>query len=219
MNEEAARLPTQLPPMTAPLLRALWKERRDSYAQAHLYEDVRIRVHRSLTWMERAETRAANEADTALIEWWAALSALFTRLSTVTGQPLAEREAAASFARQLCSWDRDATLQSVLARLQDQTLPIWQDPYLTRALCAAPSRSVVEALPTDPALFLGGLLERVGLSVRQLAIGAAAYGGSQNRQSVERSIRVLSMFLPVALEVITEHGYIDDWGSLCSPPR
>ena len=219
MTDAFARLPTQLPPMTAPLLRALWKERRDSYAQAHLYEDVRIRVHRSLTWMERAESRAGDEADTALIEWWAALSALFTRLSAVTGQPLAEREAAASFARQLFSWDRDGALGSVLARLQEHALLIWQDPYLTRALGAALSGSTVETLPTDPAVMLGGLLERVGLSVRQLTIGAAAYGGSQNRQSVERSTRVLAVFLPAALEVITEHGYIDDWGALCSPPR
>ena len=43
--------------LTAPLdlatLRSLWKPRRDSYADAHLYEENRIRIHRAFTWLEQ----------------------------------------------------------------------------------------------------------------------------------------------------------------------
>ncbi len=232
----AARSPTHLPQMTAALLRALWKERRDSYAEAHLYEDVRIRVHRSLTWMEKAESRGDADADTALIEWWAAASALFSRVSVVTQQPLADREASLSFSRQIIHWDRDGILAATLRTLAGEATAMWNDPYLTRAFglglkavltseqaggseTRAPSAAPLAAPPADGALRLAGILERAGLTVRQLTLGAASYGGAQNREAVARSRRALAALLPALLQVITEHGYVDDWGTLCSAPR
>ncbi len=214
--------PTALAPLRAEVLRSLWKLRRDSYAQAHLYEDARIRVHRSLTWLAVSESRSVSEQDTKLIELWASAGALFGRWSALLGAPLAEREATASFARQVIQWDRDGIMPKVLAGLRAAASMMWNDPYLTQALGMATTHTDVKRqaeMPSDDAGFLAGLLERIGLTVHQLTLGAASYGGNQNRVAVDRSVVALCELVPAFLHVITEHGYVDDWGSLCSPPR
>lgn len=222
----APTAPTALMPLRAEVLRSLWKLRRDSYAQAQLYEDARIRVHRSLTWLAVSESRSQAEHDTKLIELWASAGALFGRWSALLGAPLAEREATASFARQVMQWDRDGIMPKVLNSLRTTAPMMWNDPYLTQALdftqgmvasTAAPHCK--PEIPKDDAGFLAGILERIGLTVHQLTLGAASYGGNQNRTAVERSLIALSELVPAFLHVITEHGYVDDWGPLCSPPR
>jgi len=214
--------PTELAPLRAEVLRSLWKLRRDSYAQAHLYEDARIRVHRSLTWLAMSESRSVNEHDTKLIELWASAGALFGRWSALLGAPLAQREATASFARQVIQWDRDSIMPKLLGTLRVNAPLMWTDPYLTQALGMTSANSPANrslGIPSDDAGFLAGLLERIGLTVDQLTLGAASYGGNQNRIAVERSIVALVELVPAFLHVITEHGYVDDWGPLCSPPR
>ncbi|MDA1262532.1 MAG: hypothetical protein O3B75_06510 [Planctomycetota bacterium] len=214
--------PTELAPLRAEVLRSLWKLRRDSYAQAHLYEDARIRVHRSLTWLAMSESRSPNESDTKLIELWASAGALFGRWSAMLGAPLAQREATASFARQVIQWDRDGIMPKVLGALRVSVPMMWNDPYLTQALGMVTTNALANRkpeIPADDAGFLAGLLERIGLTVHQLTLGAASYGGNQNRIAVERSLVALSELVPAFLHVITEHGYVDDWGPLCSPPR
>lgn len=218
----SAHAPTELAPLRAEVLRSLWKLRRDSYAQAHLYEDARIRVHRSLTWLAMSESRSANEHDTKLIELWASAGALFGRWSALLGAPLAEREATASFARQVIQWDRDGIMPKLLVALRLSAPMMWNDPYLTQALGMVTVNALANRkheIPADDAGFLAGLLERIGLTVHQLTLGAASYGGNQNRIAVERSIVALVELVPAFLHVITEHGYVDDWGPLCSPPR
>lgn len=212
-------LPTALAPMGAEAIRALWKQRRDFYAQAHLYEDIRIRVHRALSWMAAAEARGPDARDTQLLEWWAAAGSLFARWSDVLHAPLPIREATESFARQAIGWDRDGLLRALLPALRDRAAPMWTDPYLAAAAGMYGGSSADRLVPTDAAAFLGGALWRTGLTAQQLALGAATYGGAQNRIAVDRSAGLLQQLLPALLQVIIDHGYIDAWGPLCSPPR
>jgi len=212
-------LPTALAPMGAEAIRALWKQRRDFYAQAHLYEDTRIRVHRALSWMAAAESRDADARDTQLLEWWAAAGALFARWSAVLHAPLPIREATDSFARQAVEWDRDGLLRALLPSLRDRAAPMWSDPYLAAAAGMYGVSAADHAVPTDATAFIAGALWRSGLTAQQLSLGAATYGGGQNRIAVDRSAWLLQQLLPALLQVIIDHGYVDDWGPLCSPPR
>ncbi|MSR70197.1 MAG: hypothetical protein EXS17_07620 [Phycisphaerales bacterium] len=209
-------------PLSADILRRQWKLRRDSYAQAHLYSDVRIRVHRALTWLAVAQGRPATEADTACIELWCAAGSLFARWSAALGAPLPQREATASFARQIIHWDRDGIMPAVLDSIRGHASAMWSDPYLTEtlglAIGAVPSPAAAIA-PSDPTQLLIGILQRTGLTVRQLTLGCATYGGGQNRNAVDRGVIALNALVPAFLHVITEHGYVDEWGALCSPPH
>lgn len=209
-------------PLSAEVLRGQWKLRRDTYAQAHLYGDVRIRVHRCLTWLAVAQTRSATEADTACLELWCAAGSLFARWSSALGAPLPQREATASFSRQIMHWDRDAIMPGVLDSIRVHATAMWSDPYLTERFRPATTDAQLSTkplLPAAPTPLLIGILERIGLTARQLALGCTTYGGGQNRDAVERGVTTLHALLPAFLHVITEHGYVDEWGALCSPPR
>lgn len=209
-------------PRSADILRRQWKLRRDSYAQAHLYGDVRIRVHRALTWLAVAQGRPVAQADTACIELWCASGSLFARWSAALGAPLPQREATASFARQIIHWDRDGIMPAVLDSIRVHAAAMWSDPYLTGARgIAAGANSTADAtpVPSDPTELLIGILERTGFTARQLTLGCATYGSEQNRNAVECGVSALHALVPAFLNVITEHGYIDEWGALCAPPR
>lgn len=216
---EGVPLPTALAPMGAEAIRALWKQRRDFYAQAHLYEDIRIRVHRALSWMAAAEQRGEAERDTQLLELWAAAGSLSARWSAVLRAPLPLREATGSFAKQALEWDRDGLLRALLPSLRQRAAPMWADPYLAATAGMSAGVGAAVDLPGDADAFLGGMLWRIGLTAQQLALGAATYGGGQNRLAVERSCWLLQQALPALLQVIIDHGYVDEWGALCSPPR
>lgn len=215
-------LPTALKPMSADVLRRLWKQRRDTYAEAHLYEEARIRVHRCLTWLAIAQERSPQQHDTQLLELWSSAGALFSRWSALLGAPLPTREATASFARQILGWDRDGTLAQALGRLRHDSTSatsFWTDPYLSRLPRDGEGNAKSAEVPAGDGEFLAGLLDRIGLTVSQLSTGSTTYGGSQNRVAVDRSVEALSQLVPAFVQVMTEHGYIDDWGALCSPPR
>ncbi len=77
-------------PLDIDRLRRLWKPRRDAYAKALLYEAVRIRIHRSLTWLAYAERcDASKDLDARLVGQWIALNSLYGQWDRRTGSPMA----------------------------------------------------------------------------------------------------------------------------------
>jgi hypothetical protein len=52
----------------------------------------------------------------------------------------------------------------------------------------------------------------------QLVHGGSTYGGQLNRSAVRRASTMLDHLLTCFLQVLMEHGYVDDWGELCYPP-
>lgn len=73
-------------PLDIDRLRRLWKPRRDAYAKARLYETVRIRIHRALTWLEHAERcGSGRDLDARLVAQWVALNSLYGRWDSRAG--------------------------------------------------------------------------------------------------------------------------------------
>ncbi len=207
---------------SADILRRQWKLRRDSYAQAHLYGDVRIRVHRALTWLAVAQDRPAAQSDTACIELWCAAGSLFARWSAALGAPLPQHQATASVARQIIHWDRDGIMPALLDSIRVHAEAMWIDPYLTAARGFTDADHPVAAAggaPHDPTQLLMGILDRVGFTASQLTLGCATYGSEQNRTAVNHGVSALHALVPAFLQVLTDHGYVDEWGALCAPPR
>jgi hypothetical protein len=216
-------------------LRRLWKPRRDAYAQAHLYGEVRVRVHRAFTWLASAENRGPAEADTRLMELWSAAGALFATWDAVAGVPVPIEESIPAFSSRLCAHDHDGMMAAACRSIGTHLCAMADDAYLGR-LANARARSS-GGTSAEPLLRADGAqmrewidepsaecavaaaMLRVGLTVEQLAWGAATYGGRQNRHAVKRCGIVMRALVPAAIQVITEHGYTDDWGPLCSPPR
>ena len=82
-------------PLNMTTLRKLWKPRRDAYSKAHLYDEVRVRIHRALTWLEFSERcHAPEDLDAKLIAQWIAFTALTSQWNKKTKAP--EPDAAAT---------------------------------------------------------------------------------------------------------------------------
>ena len=61
-------------------------------------------------------------------------------------------------------------------------------------------------------------LERIAVLRGQIVHGAATRGSKLNRESLDRSRKVLESLLPDVLQLLIEHRADDDWPPLCYPP-
>ena len=203
-------------PLDLATLRSLWKPRRDSYANARLYEDNRIRIHRAFTWLERAGRCRDTELDDRVLAQWAGLSALFARWDAAKGQPMAERTALAAFARQVLATDADGIVAATLDRERALVASVFADRYLSAHFEPLDTRDLLARGRHDKVL--SALLERCALVHAQLAHGGATYASRANRTVLKRTAMALDAVATAAIQVVINHGYSDDWGPLCWPP-
>ena len=203
-------------PLSLATLRSLWKPRRDSYANARLYEDNRIRIHRAFTWLERAESCREAELDDRLLAQWSGISALFARWDAARGQPVPERTALAAFVKQLVATDHDGIVVATLERERTLVTSMFGDRYLARHFDDVDVRELVARGRWERVLAL--LLERCALVHAQLAQGGATYGSRENRTVLKRTSMTLDAVALAAIQVVINHGYSEDWGALCWPP-
>ena len=203
-------------PLDLSTLRSLWKPRRDSYANARLYEDNRIRIHRAFTWLERAARCREQELDDRVLAQWSGLAALFARWDERRGQPVPEQAALAAFVRQLAATDHDGILAATIDRERTLVSSMFADRYLARHFEAVDPRELLARRRWDRVL--AHLLERCALVHAQLAQGGATYGSRENRTVLKRTSMMLDAIALAAVQVVINHGYADDWGGLCWPP-
>ncbi len=222
-------------PLDIDRLRRLWKPRRDAYARALLYEGVRIRVHRALTWLEFAERCDPQEdLDARLVAQWIALNSLYGRWDTRAGTPMADRDSLRVFAEQLLQHDHDGLVPAVLQTHAKLATALFEDRYLCRHFWSEPAAPRGRDRNRDAAAGAGRareqlregrheaalarLLGRIHFVRNQLVHGGSTYNGRLNRTAVRRASQMLQHLIACFLQVIMEHGYVDDWGQLCYPP-
>ncbi|MFZ4722059.1 MAG: hypothetical protein ACOYMI_02780 [Phycisphaerales bacterium] len=222
-------------PLDIARLRKLWKPRRDSYARAMLYEDVRIRIHRALTWLEfAARCDASEDLDARLVAQWIALNSLYGRWDDRAGSPMPDRESLRVFAEQILSHDHDGLVASVLRAHAKLAISLFEDRYLCRHFWEAPSTPSGRNRNRDVAwgaanarehlregrhgAVLDRVLDRIHFVRNQLVHGGSTFNGRLNRAAVRRASQMMDHLLACFLQVLMEHGYVDDWGGLCYPP-
>ena len=204
-------------PLDLATLRRLWKPRRDSYANARLYEDNRIRIHRAFTWLERAAECRDDRLDERVLAQWSGLAALFSRWDAQRGQPIAQRTALSAWVRQLAATDHDGIVAATLERERTLVASVFSDRYLARHFHAFDAREQLARGRADRVL--AELLDRCALVHAQLAQGGATYGSRANRTVLKRTSMALDAVALAAIQVTVNHGYADDWGALCWPPE
>ena len=226
-------------PIDGSLVHALhkrWKSTKTGPAAAPEHDDVRIRIHRCLSWMQRVEELAAADGDertldTALIFQWIALNSLYGRWDASQRCPVEDRVALRSFLDRILAADADGVVRSVLeehkrlvsALLEDAYLSkyFWEDPTEVRARQSR--KAMFDArtwyLEGKHGLILERVLERIYLARCQLVHGAATHGSRLNRTALKRCSTMMGHVLPACLVVIMDHAWREDWGGLCYPPK
>ncbi|MCE9618358.1 MAG: hypothetical protein K8R92_00420 [Planctomycetes bacterium] len=214
-------------PLSMGTLRKLWKPRRDAYARAHLYEEVRVRIHRALTWLEFSERCSTPEdLDAKLIAQWIALTTLASRWNKKTMAPEPDHVSTRLFIRQILGNDCDGLMQMVLENNDRAARALFEDPYLSRHYSRrretgtfstkATREEILEQAQFEP--WLAAILDRVLFVRNQLVQGGSTYNSRMNRVAVRRASAILEHLVACFMQILMEHGYTDDWGELCYSP-
>ena len=186
-----------------------------------------LRVHRSLSWLGRAE--AAADADARFIFLWIAFNAAYADEEEVSGVAPGERAAFAGFFHKVVAldagqriyesiWQNFAGPIRVLLANRFVFHPFWQhhngaEGYADweRRFRDSRRRFLRAFQARDTVRVLGFVFDRLYVLRNQLVHGGATWNSRINRGQVGDGAAILAALMPVFLEVMMDHPG-EDWG-------
>jgi len=212
-------------------LRRRWKPTKERLRESDRHEPIRIRIHRTCSWLQRVEEIEPESAsDTGLIFRWIALNSLYGLWDDSARQPTPDREALESFLDMIAEIDRDELLPAVLEEHRKLVMSIFKDEYLVKTFWENPTEGQARRarktrfdantwyLEKHYRLILDQVVDRIYFLRCQLIHGGATLGSQLNRDAVRRCATMLGHLLPTVLVIMIDHGVDEDWGPLCYPP-
>lgn len=200
--------------LTAHELKNRHRRVRDSHPEA-----LRVRVHRSISWLERAEL-AGEDADARFVFLWIAFNAAY---ASEFGFEQTERNQARAFVERLVDLDTGRCLHGVLfdqfsgpvRTLIDNRFVF--EPFWRAMRDHDPSERWKEQFDADRKLALravmdGGtaqllatVIERLYVLRNQLVHGGATWNSRANRTQVKDACAILGRLLPVMIGLMMDH--------------
>ena len=223
-----ADAPAPLPELTPDALRTRFKAR---CAQTNnVYQNWQIRVHRSMSWLKRAESFGNEQPEAKFLFLWIALNSLYGRWNTDRNAPDGDAYGRHDFMHWVCGSD-----PPIFGRLlHEQRLlvrKILGNPFLSNVFWRNPTAPDARKLATADANFLDRhlrhqeysvlldqVIERVFVLRGQLVHGASTGGSRLNRSTLEAALQMLGALVPLIIHLSIQHGCDDDWPELCYPP-
>ena len=211
-------------PITAFALKERHREIRDGQPDA-----LRLRIHRSLSWLIRSE-QEADDPDTRFILQWIALNAAYAR---EFGREETERDRARGFVETLVRLDANKRLHQAL--FQQFTGPIRTlidnkftfEPFWTamrthdssgrweESFANSKKAAFAAVMQGDTAKVLGIVFDRLYVLRNQLIHGGATWNSQINRAQVADGIAILGTLVPLVLSIMMEHP--QDYGDVLYP--
>lgn len=185
------------------------------------HANLSLRVHRALSWLDRAE-RAGDDPDARFIFLWIAFNAAYA--TDITEQNRAsEQSTFRAFIRKLLSLDRAGRFEDLawkafpgsIRRLLDNEF-VFQDFWVfqrgemaedewKRRFAAAKKIVRVALGNRDTEVVLSVVLSRIYTLRNQLVHGGATWNGSVNRDQVRNGVAVLGELTPLIIEIMLDH--------------
>ena len=211
-------------PITAFALKERHREIRDGQPDA-----LRLRIHRSLSWLIRSE-QEADDPDTRFILQWIALNAAYAR---EFGREETERDRARGFVETLVRLDANKRLHQAL--FQQFTGPIRTlidnkftfEPFWTamrthdssgrweESFANSKKAAFAAVMQGDTSKVLGIVFDRLYVLRNQLIHGGATWNSQINRAQVADGIAILGTLVPLVLAIMMEHP--QDYGDVLYP--
>lgn len=193
-------------------------------------EPLRIRIHRAISWLVRAE-QEPDDPDAQFLFLWIALNAAY---ASEFGFERSEREQANDFVRDLVALDTRGKLQdalfqkftgSVRTLIENRFVfePFWKamrehdSSGMWEQRFAASKRAALTAVMekrTDVVLSI--VLDRLYTLRNQLVHGGATWNGSANRTQLKDGVLILQTIAPIIVELMIEQGQ-DRFGPVAYP--
>jgi hypothetical protein len=186
-------------------------------------ESTRIRLHRALSWLGRAE-RETKDPDAAFLFLWIAFNAVYAR---EFGQGENERQRLSEFIGTLLAADRDKLLHAIVFQqfsgpirtLIDNKFvfePFWRalrehdsSNRWEASFGASHKAALTSIMQGDTATVLSIVFDRLYVLRNQLVHGGATWNSGINRAQVKDGVRILSALIPMLLLLMLEHAELE----------
>ena len=193
-------------------------------------EALRVRIHRALSWLQRAE-QEKDDADTRFLFLWISLNAAYAQ---EFGFELSERDQTRQFIQKVLARDQAGRLHDAVHRqftgpirtLIDNKFvfePFWKamrehdasDHWETQFSAGKrlATRAIVEK-QTD--VVLSVVLDRLYVLRNQIVHGGATWNSGANRTQLRDGAAILATIMPVIIDVMIEDG-TDDFEAIAYP--
>jgi len=193
-------------------------------------EELGIRLHRSISWLQCAEQQE-KDPDIMFITQWIAFNACYA-MDMNSQSTKTEREKFKGFIGTLVRLDHEQRIFNILwQKFSGPVKILIENEYVFRGFWdfqrgdtnewrKAFDKSNEDALRYMSANNVGGVLEilldRLYILRNQLMHGGATYKSKLNRRSVKDGSRILEMLIPIIIEIILENPE-EEWGKLLFP--
>lgn len=179
-------------------------------------EALRLRIHRALSWLQRAE-QAGDDPDLRFILSWVALNAGYAR---EFGQAERERDRARAFFATIVGLDREGRLHQALFQQFSgpiRTLvgnrfafePFWaalrdhdSSGRWEQAFAASQKAALAAVTGRDTATVLSIVFDRLYVLRNQLVHGGATWNSQVNRSQVRDGVAILGTVVPLVLDIM-----------------
>ena len=206
------------------------KERQRNERAAHP-TNLAVRVHRALSWLERAER--AEDNDGKFIFLWIAFNAAYAQELTMQEQS-SEHSAFGRFLRKLIDLDKEAHLQEMIwTEFAGSIRALLDNPYVYQPLWDAQNgridqddwkrkfdedkKRVMTAIGKQNAhAVLSVVLSRLYTLRNQLIHGGATLNSQVNRNQVKDGANILGKFVPLVIQLMLDNADTI-WGDACYP--
>ena len=206
-------------------------KRHHRLAREKFDEDFSIRLHRSLSWLERSE-QEVDDPDAAFIFLWISFNASYSLMRDASSNS-SEQNQFADYFRIVVACDyEDQIYDLVWRRFSNEIKGILDNKYIYSAFWKSfdgsdpeswkkgftkSRRLVSQALrKKDTLLILNFLFSRLYTLRNQMIHGNATWNGRVNRQQVRDGHRLLAALQPMFLEIMIQNPD-ENWGSIAFP--
>ena len=195
---------------------------RDTYE-----ESFSIRIHRSLSWLNRAE-QEDKDIDAKFIFIWISLNSAYS-IHLDAYKNHGDEELRSEFFLTLLKNGQDKIHEIIYERFSQEVRSILDNEYILNAFWADKDnwevklknekREVQEALRDrkQTIYILTILFKRLYVLRNQIFHGGSTWQGKLNRQQVKDGANLLGYLLPVLLIIMMENPH-DNWGEIAYPP-
>ncbi|UWU28867.1 HEPN domain-containing protein [Rhizobium sp. WSM1274] len=187
-----------------------------------------LRVHRSISWIGRAE-KEVDDTDAQFVFFWIAFNAAYADERALAGIAAGERATFADFFARLVHLDNEKCIYGAIWQQFSGPIrlllankyvfnPFWQfhngvEGYADwEKRFAAAQKVVASALASgDTVRILSLLFDRLYVLRNQMVHGGSTWSGKVNRHQVRDGAAILGFLLPVFIDLMMDNPH-EDWG-------
>ena len=219
-------------PQFAPL-----EERRRAKFRSR-YDNVSLRLRRSISWLGRAEAevfeREAPDYDAAFIFYWIAFNAAYSEDSAESRESTERRNFQAHFDT-LLKLDAKGTInQALWNNCLNETMVLLENPFVfepywkyqngvdgfqnwERLFDKRRKDSLTAILEVNTRVALASIFDRMYVLRNQLIHGGATHGGKLNRAQVSDGAKIMASLVPLFISLMMDNPSAQ-WGKPYYPP-